>query len=283
MQELIWLNGEIMPISEARLSVEDRGYQFADGVYEVVRTYNGKFFTLIEHLERLERSAAGILIKPPIGMQTLAGEAKKLSDRSGIRDGSIYVHLTRGSAPRNHIYDLNLKPTLLFYIRPAPNIPTGPEAPAMRVISVQDDRWKKCWIKSIALLPNILAKNAAFAQGMDEAVFVEDGIVSECSSTNIFAVVNKKLVTHPVGPKVLPGITRQVILGMTRDLGIEVQERALFEAEALKAEEVFVTSTTREVSWVGEWNGQKIGSGKCGPMTARIANAFRERIKRDTA
>ena len=270
-------------MSEARLSVEDRGYQFADGVYEVIRTYGGKFFTLNEHLERLERSAAGILIKPPIDRETLASEAKKLSDRSGIRDGMVYVHLTRGAAPRNHIYDLNLKPTLLFYVRAMPTVPTGADAPGLRVMSVADDRWKKCWIKSIALLPNILAKNAAAAAGLDEAVFVEDGIVSECSSTNIFAVVNNRLVTHPIGPKVLPGITRQVILSMCKDLGIEVQERPLFEAEGLKAEEVFITSTTREVSWVGEWNGQRIGTGKCGPMTAKIANAFRERVKRETA
>jgi D-alanine transaminase len=275
MNDLIWLNGEILPMSEARIGVEDRGFQFADGVYEVIRLYNGRPFTLREHLDRLDRSAGDLELAVPLEREALVEQVLRLVAASGVREGMIYLQLTRGAAPRNHVFSADARPTLLFYARqlPPPQLPG--EGEGVKLLPVKDERWKRCWIKSIALLPNVLAKNQAVQQGYDEAVFVENGgIITECSSSNVFAVIAGKLVTHPVGSKVLPGITRQVLLEIAAKMGIAVDERALHEEEARRADELFITSTTRELNWVARLGDRYIGQGRCGPMTKRLHERF---------
>ena len=282
MAELIWFNGETIPMSEARPAVEDRGSQFADGVYEVIRLYDmGKPFTLTEHLERLRKSANSIQLPMPLTVDALAQEIRKFIPKTGVGDGMVYLQLTRGVCPRNHLYPQPAcKPTLYFYCRPLPKIPAPGEGPGAKLWSVPDERWKRCWIKSIALLANVLAKNEAVSKGADEAVFVDDGIVPECSASNLYAVIAGRVVTHPVGPKVLPGITRAVLMEVASELGIPVDERPMREAEAMAADEVFITSTTREISWVGTWNGQTVGGGRCGPITKRLHEGIVGRVKR---
>lgn len=280
MTELIWINGEIMPLADARISPEDRGYQFADGVYEVIRLYAGRPFTLDEHLARLERSAAEIKITVPVPREQLKIEIAKLIAQSGVGEGMIYLQLTRGVAPRNHVFTTNPGTTLLFYPRPLPTLPPVDANPPVKILTVEDDRWRRCWIKAIALLPNILAKNHAVAAGADEAVFVENGLVSECSASNFFAVIDGKLITHPVGPKVLPGITRAILFECARDLGIPVEERVLRIDEAKAADELFITSTTREISPVGTWDGQPVGPSNT--LTKRLHAALKERVARET-
>lgn len=282
MTDLIWLNGETIPMADARIGVEDRGFQFADGVYEVVRLYGGKPFTLAEHLDRLRRSAAGIQLAVPLAPAALAGEVRKFIPRAGVGDGMIYLQLTRGVAPRNHLYPDSCKPTLLFYALPLPPAPAPGAGEGARLWSVVDERWKRCWIKAISLLPNVLAKNAAGAAGADEAAFVEDGVVCECSASNLFAVVGGRLATHPVGPKVLPGITRAMLFDVAAEIGIAVDERPLREDEARRADEVFITSTTREISWVSAWNDAPVGAGRCGPVTRRLHDALQARVRRET-
>jgi D-alanine transaminase len=283
MNEWIWINGEIIPMSEARIGVEDRGYQFADGVYEVIKLYHGKPFTLDPHLQRLERSAAGIDLAMPLDRKQLSAEILKLVGRSGVGDGMVYLQLTRGVAvPRNHIFPAVKKPTLLFYARPTEDPQQPGEGEGARLIAFEDDRWKRCWIKSIALLPNVLAKNKAVAAGADEAVFIDNGVVTECSASNLFAVIGGKLVTHPVGAKVLPGITRAVLFDCAAELDIPVDERAYTEEEALRASELFITSTTRELSWVARWNDRYIGQGRCGPITTALHRALRKRVIAET-
>jgi D-alanine transaminase len=280
MTDLIWLNGETIPMSDARLGVEDRGFQFADGVYEVIRLYGGKPFTLAEHLDRLRKSAAGIQLAMPLTPAALGTEIRKFIPRTGARDGMIYLQLTRGVAPRNHLFPETCKPTLLFYARGLPPVPAPGTAEGAKLWSVADERWKRCWVKSIALLPNVLAKNAAVAAGADEAAFVEDGVVSECSASNLFVVIGGRVVTHPVGPKVLPGITRAVLFEVATELGIAVDERPPREDEARAADEVFITSTTREISWVSTWNGQPVGATRaCGPVTRRLHEGLQLRVR----
>ena len=225
MTEWIWFNGRKILMSEAHISVEDRGFQFADGVYEVIRIYNGKPFALDKHLARLERSAAGIEIPLPLKPAALADEIKRFLPSADVGEGMIYLQLTRGVAPRNHLFpqitgQAKVEPTLLFYARPLPALPPVDQVPGVKLLAMPDDRWQRCWIKSIALLANVLAKNAAVAAGFDEAVYIDNGIVTECSASNLFAVIGGALVTHPIGPKVLPGITRLVILELARGLGI---------------------------------------------------------------
>ncbi|HEV7300254.1 MAG TPA: D-amino-acid transaminase [Tepidisphaeraceae bacterium] len=281
-QEIIWINGNVTPMADAKLSVEDRGFQFADGVYEVVRLYDGQPFTMTEHLQRLQKSAAGIEIELPMTVGELAEHVLTFLPQTGVRDGMVYMQLTRGVAPRNHLYPAHIQPTLLFYTRTLPSVPELGTAAGVKLMSAADERWKRCWIKSIALLPNVLAKNKAAAAGFDEAAFIEDDVVTECSASNLFAVIGGALVTHPVGPKVLPGITRHVLLQIAASLDIEVQEQPLTVTEALRADELFITSTTRELSWVSQWDQQPVGLGRCGNVTLRLHRAYQERVRSET-
>jgi len=153
MSDWIWLNGEIIPMSDARIGVEDRGFQFADGVYEVIRLYNARPFTLDAHLERLQKSATGIDLPAPLDRPTLKNEIGRLIAKSAVRDGMIYLQFTRGVAPRNHLYPSTPKPTLLFYARPLPPANGPGEGEGAKLIAVDDDRWRRCWIKSIAYSP----------------------------------------------------------------------------------------------------------------------------------
>ncbi|HEY8666285.1 MAG TPA: aminotransferase class IV, partial [Tepidisphaeraceae bacterium] len=222
------------------------------------------------------------LPQPEFGAVFLKNEIAKLLAKNPLSDGMIYLQVTRGVAPRNHLFP-EVRPTLLFYTRSLPPMDSVGSGAGLKLKSVEDERWKRCWIKSIALLPNVLAKNAAVAAGADEAVFIENGIVSECSASNFFCVIGGKLLTHPVGAKVLPGITRLVLLELAGQLGIAVEERPIRETEARAADEVFITSTTREIGWVNEWDGQTVRDGVCGPITRRLHEALRVRIGRETA
>jgi D-alanine transaminase len=282
MNEWAWINGEIMPLAEARVSVEDRGFQFADGVYESVRIYNGQPFTLGQHLARLGRSCAGIDMALPLGVEALAEVARKLCAKSQLPDANLYLQVTRGCCARNHLFPKGAAATVVAYVRALPPAPIPGEGEGVKLLAVPDERWKRCWVKSIALLPNVLAKNKAAAAGADEAVFVENGIATECASSNLIAVIGGKLVTHPLGSKVLPGITRALLLEAAPEMGIEVDERPLREEEAVRANELFITSTTREVSWVARWNDRYIGQGRCGPVTLRLHRALQQRVRRET-
>jgi len=276
MNEVIWLNGEIIPMSEARISPEDRGFQFADGVYEVVRLYTGRPFTLDEHLARLERSAAELKLTLPIPTPQLKAEIARLTQQSGVADGMIYLQLTRGHAPRNHRFPVIQGHTLLFYARPLDPLPTVEQTLSAKLLTAVDDRWNRCWVKSIALLANVLAKNDAVAAGADEALFVHEGHVAECSTSNFFAVLAGRLVTCPIGPKVLPGITRAVLLECAKELKIPVEERALAVEAARAADELFITSTTREISPVSHWDG--IPVGRANTITTRLHLALKQRV-----
>jgi D-alanine transaminase len=280
MNELCWVNGRIVPLRDASVSVEDRGYQFADGVYEVIRFYAGRPFELAAHLDRLEQSCAGIDMSLPLTRDALAGEIMNFAAQMDVADASLYLQVTRGTAPRNHLYvGQDLAENLLFYARPSAATLPADQSPGVKLHSVPDERWRRCWIKALVLLPNVLAKNAAAKAGADEAVFLnEHGVVPECATSNLFAVINGRLITHPVGPNVLPGITRLVVLRCAAELGITVEERPLTEAEALAADELFITSTSREVAWVATWNQKPVGPGRCGDVTARLHRAFRRSI-----
>jgi D-alanine transaminase len=251
-------------------------------VYEVVRLYDGRPFTLTEHLDRLQKSAGGIEMEVPYPAGELAEHILHFLPRTGVRDGMIYLQLTRGQAPRNHLYPETVRPTLLFYTRPLPPVPTPGTAEGAKLMTVADERWKRCWIKSIALLPNVLAKNKAAKHGFDEAVFVENGVASECSASNLFAVLNGRLVTHPVGPKVLPGITRQVLMELAKSMRVKFDERPLGIDEVRHADELFITSTTREISWVSTIDDLTIADGACGPVTLKMHQAYQRRVHRDT-
>jgi D-alanine transaminase len=280
-EELVWLNGKVMPLSQARLGLEDRGLNFADGVYEVVRFYRGRCFTLREHLERLERSADALGIKLPLTVQALANEIGCLVRTSRIVEGMIYLQLTRGEAPRTHAFPAQAKANLFFYARALPDCWRPGEGAGVRLLSLPDERWSRCWIKSLALLPNVLAKNQAIGAGCDEAVFLVDGHITECSASNLFCIKAGSVFTCPVGPKVLPGITRLMIQRLCGRLGIPFTEQSLPLAEALQSDEVFITSTTRELNWVKIWDNKPIAE-QCGPITRKLHEAYVRAVEAET-
>lgn len=281
MEELVWINGKITPAASATVSAEDRGFVFADGVYEVIRVYNGRLFTLEPHLRRLGRSAQGIQLDLSMTSEAMARHAQDLVAQSGMNEGMIYLQVTRGAGPRNHVFTPGMAPTVMMLTRGLPPVPAPGSAEGAKLLTVEDERWKRCWIKSIALLPNVLAKNQAVAAGCDEAVMIEAGCVTECSTSNICGILDGKLVTHPVGTKVLPGITREVLLPIARQLGIAVEERPWTLQELMHADELFITSTTRELSWVSSVDGKLIKPGQCGPITLRLHRAYQDQVRRE--
>jgi D-alanine transaminase len=214
----------------------------------------------------------------------------KLIAQSAITDGMLYLQITRGPAPRNHAFPAAATPTILFYVRPLPPPPAPATAAPISLQSVSDIRWRKCWVKSIALLPNVLAKNQALAAGSDEAAYIENNHVNEVSSANIFAVINGELITPPVGEKVLPGITRAILLDLARAAGISTAERPLPLAQALVADEIFITSSIREILPVSKWDGRTIGNvggnvgnkgdGNWPPIAAKLHALLRREINR---
>lgn len=285
VSDRIWFNGQVIPMSEAHVSVEDRGFQFADGVYEVMRIYNGRCFALKAHMKRLRISADAIRLDLSYSLDELSQAIERFVADEGLADGMVYFQATRGCTARNHVYPApgSCAPTVLFYTRALASLPAVGQGDGVKLQTVPDERWNKCWIKSIALLANVMAKNDAIAAGADEAVFVNGGKVTECSTMNLFAVIGGKLFTHPADGKILAGITRAVLIDLAPTIGIEVIERPLTVDEARHADELFVTGTTREIMWVSHWNGEPVRPGHCGPVTQRLHAALRDEVIRQTS
>jgi D-alanine transaminase len=278
--EFALLNGTIIKRSEAKVDVEDRGYQFGDGVYEVIRIYNGKMFTLAEHLNRFVRSAESIGISLPYTNRQLMDQLEELRTKNNLETGNIYMQVTRGTAPRNHVFPTgNVPPTLTAYtikgVRPLESLKTG-----VKAILTEDIRWLRCDIKSLNLLGNLLAKQKASEQGCYEAIQHRGQDVTEGSSSNIFIVKNGTVITHESDNLILKGITKDVILEICIKNNIPVQERTLSLAELDAAEEVFLSSTTAEVMPVIEINGKKIKAGTPGPVTQKLQTLFEKEIEK---
>jgi len=259
----LYLNGEYLAIEAGKVSVEDRGFQFGDGGYEVVRVYRGEPFRLKEHLERFRRTLAGIdlaMPEPDGGFESICRRVL-----GGLQEATIYLQVSRGAAPRTHGWSDDLRPTIVAYARacsaPAPGT-------TMTLRTVQDDRWGRCHLKTICLLANILAKQAARKSGADEALFVRDNrVVTEGGSSNAFLVRDGAIVTHPATNLILDGITRRAVIELARARKFRVEERPFTLAEALEATEFFMTSTTIEVMPVARIDDRVIAPG---PVAAQL-------------
>jgi D-alanine transaminase len=275
MADLAYINDIFIPLEEARVSVNDRGYTFADGIYEVIATRNGQPFLLPEHFRRLERSAAGIGLRLPANYadwpKIIAGGIA----RAGFAETMIYIQLTRGVMPRRHVANDDLEPQLVMTFRPRPTFTAAQLAAGQRVITVEEIRWRRCWIKSTALLPNVIMKQKAARAGCDEAIFVDrDGEVHEGTAANVFFAAGGTLVTPPLGDYLLPGISRQYILDRAAATGLPVVVRRCTRDELLAADEVFLSSTTMDAMPVVEIDGHRIGDGRPGPLTRHVRELF---------
>ncbi len=273
--ELAYLNGWLGPLKDAFVSIADRGYNFGDGVYEVVRAYDGVMFAPEEHLNRLESSAAAVEITLPWGLIKLKDIAENILAKSGIKEAIIYIQVTRGTAPRSHVFKEDLQPNLLITVRNMTEIPPAMYSEGIKVITIPEFRWQMCNIKTISLQAGVLAKHRAHQAGADEAVFVlEYGTVTEGASSNIFIFKDEVLMTHPADNRILSGVTRHFVLEVADSLGVRARVEPFNISELMKAEEVFITGTIAEIVPVVNVDGNIIGNGKPGPVTARIHEGF---------
>lgn len=274
--QFVLRNGTILPRAETAVDIDDRGYQFGDGVYEVIRYYAGKPFLLEPHLRRLRRSAGEIGIPFPVSDDTLSAQFAELIAREGIRTGIVYIQLTRGVYPRiQGFLPDDVPPQLTAYVRALPR-PEEPIREGVHAALVPDIRWLRCDIKSLNLLPNILARQKALDSHCYEAIQHRDGIVTEGSFSNVGIIAGGTLQTHPVGNLILNGITRTHLLGLCTGAGIPVLEKPFTVNQLLAADEVFITSTTNEVMPVVQINGTPLGSGKPGPVCRELQHLYAE-------
>lgn len=272
--ETAFLNGRFLPLAEATVSIEDRGFQFGDGVYEVIRTYRGRPFKLDAHLARLDRSAQAIDLRQPYPFDRWVEYVTEGLRLGAFPETKIYVQITRGTAPRDHAYAPDLQPTVLMTFRELQPLNAIVQSTGVAAMTMKDIRWGRCDIKSINLLANVLARQQAKTRGVFESILVRDGQVTEGAVSNVFMVQDGKLITAPEGGWILSGVTRQVVLELARHEGLTVQERYCSEQELLGATEVFLTGTTVEVLGVVHIDGKQIGTGQPGPLTRSLAKRF---------
>ena len=275
---VVYLNGAYLAADQARIHVDDRGFLFGDGVYEVTPAYRGRLFRWTRHLSRLRRGLAALRIDFEAGA---LGEVKRrLLAANGLDTAptaNVYVQVTRGVAPRTHTFpDPPVEPTVYGFAsswaRPSREVWER----GFRAVTVPDQRWALAEIKTIGLLSNCLAQQAAVESGATDAIFVRDGIALEGSHNNLFAVFGGVVTTAPRSNYILHGVTRDVILELAGELGLEVEERAIPVGELHRADEVFFTGTTTEVRPSVEIDGRRIGDGTVGPVTRRLYDAFLE-------
>lgn len=274
---LAWLDGRLQPLDQARVPVLDRGFLFGDGVYEVIPVYGGHPCRMEQHLERLAASLAATAIPDPhdrAGWQRLLGE---LVAANGGGDLALYLQVTRGVAPvRDHAIAPGLVPTVFAMVMPLQPRTPQVAAQGIRAITLPDSRWALCQIKAITLLANVLHKQTATAQGADEALLVRDGLVIEATASNVFAVLDGVLVTPPIDPGMLTGVTRGLVLELADRDGIETRVAPLPAARLAGASEIWVTSSTREVSPVTSLDGAAVGDGRPGPLWRTIDRLYQE-------
>ncbi len=268
---IVYLNGEFLPLNQAKVSVMDRGFLFGDGVYEVIPVYGGRPLRLDEHMERLASSLRGIRITPPLSNAEWASIFSRLIQ--GAHDQSIYLHVTRGVAPkRDHAIPPDIEPTVFAMCTPIAPLPVD----GIRTITVDDIRWDWCHIKAITLLSNVLLRQEAIDRGCTEAILVRDGYAIEGAASNLFVLVDGVLVTPPKSNELLPGITRDLVLELAAQHGIPASERRITLQELKTAPEVWMTSSTREIMPVIELDGAPVGSGSPGPAWQRMQGLYQD-------
>lgn len=276
-EPVVYLNGEYMALHNAHISVLDRGFIFGDGVYEVIPAYGGNLFRLSRHLDRLNNSLNAIQLHNPLKPEQWQQTIERVIEKNNYDDQSIYLQVTRGVAPRDHRFPDQNRPTIFIMTSPleeqAPEISKN----GIKAVTLQDNRWKNCHIKSISLLPNVLLRQEAQDKGAQEAVLIRDGQATEGSASNVFIVHNNCLITPPKGPLLLPGVTRDLVVEIAREQTLCLREQMVSEAELLNADEIWLTSSTKEILPVTTLNDKIVGTGKPGPFWQQMMSAYQAR------
>jgi D-alanine transaminase len=266
-----FLNGDFIDISQATVSVLDRGFLFGDSIYEVFPIFNGTTFGTQEHLERLNNSLNAIHLKNPLSGLQLGRIFQELLRETNVETGVIYLQITRGApAVRSYRVPQQSPPTVLITVMPAPEQTNN----TLTAVTLDDQRWQQCHIKTTTLLPNVLAKYTAEQEEADEAIYIRDGYALEGTSSNLFIVIKGSVVTPPLTQNILPGITRKFLLQVLRDQNIPHIEREIKKKELLKADEIWLASSSRDFTPVTILNNKPVGTGKAGPLYEAAYEAF---------
>jgi D-alanine transaminase len=273
-KDTVYLNGEFLPASEAKISVLDRGFIFGDGVYEVIPVYGGRLFRLPHHLDRLDHSLSAIRLDNPMSQAVWQNLLEELVAHNGGGDQSLYLQVTRGVAERDHGFPPDTSgPTVFAMSKPLVETPADLQS-GIRAITVEDIRWKWCDIKAIALLPNILLRQQAIECGAGEAVMLRDGFVTEGTASNIFIVNNGVVLTPPKSNLLLPGITRDLVVELCQENRIPCVEGAISEMQLRAADEVWITSSTKEIVPITQLDGEPIGDSQPGPLWRQLTELY---------
>jgi len=280
MPGVVYLNGEFLPRERAMLSVDDRGFIFGDGIYEVTRVINGRLFEPDRHMRRLEYGLRGIGIEPPMTAAQIIDVHDRLIRENGLQtgEGTVYLQITRGVAPRTHYFPpASTRPTVFLSASPFTPNPTQRDQGATAV-TYPDIRWSRCDLKTVNLLGAVLAKQHAVAAGSLESVFIRDGVITEGSHTNVFGVIDGELRTYPRSNYILGGITRDVVLELALEEGVRTRETPILQQEIGRLDELFVTGTTSDVTPIVQLDGRPVGAGVPGPITRVLSAALQRRM-----
>lgn len=279
MPRISYVNGRFIRHSQAAVHIEDRGYQFADAVYEVIVIVRGRLIDDELHFERLERSLREIKIEMPFSREIFGIKIAELLRVNRLTNGALYLQVSRGVAPRNHKIPGPMIPAVVMTVRPLREVPAEVVEQGVPVVTVPDIRWKRPDIKSVGLLPNVLAKEEAVQQNVYEAWQVTpDGLVTEGTSTNAWIVKDGQLITHPAASAILNGVTRLALLKIAADLDIGLDERAFSVAEAYAADEAFLSSTSAFLVPIVKIDDRQIGSGIPGPVSTALLERYKEHL-----
>lgn len=275
-EQTVFLNGEYLPLAEAKIPVLDRGFIFADGVYEVIPAYGGQPFRVAEHLQRLQDSLDAIRLPNPHTQDEWQTILQNLLAQNGDCDQSVYLHLTRGVAPRDHSFPADTRPTV--FAMASRLTPPDPQwlQDGIEAVSLADSRWQHCNIKSIALLANILLRQQAMDENAMEAILIRDGLVTEGAASNVF-IVEQGIIRTPVKDNhLLPGITRDLIVELAGDKRLACEETVIREHQLIRADEIWLSSSTREILPVTRLNHRPVGNGRPGPVWQKMYTLFQE-------
>lgn len=273
---MIYLNGKFMPIEEACIPVLDRGFIFGDGVYEVIPVYSRKPFRLHEHLLRLQHSLDGIRLKNPFGNDEWKRLLEQVVAQNDGEDQYLYLHITRGVAKRDHAFPANVAPTVFIMSNPLLPPPSGMLVGGAAAITAVDNRWVRCDVKAISLLPNVLLRQLAVDVQALETILIRDGFLTEGAASNIFIVKNNVLLAPPKSNLMLPGITYDVVLELAAANRIDHDVRQITEAEVRSADEILLTSSTKEIMPITTLDQRPVGTGKPGNLFARLHTLYQD-------
>ena len=276
MDQTVFLNGAFLPIAEAKVPVLDRGFIFGDGVYEVVPVYSKVPFRLEEHLARLERSLAAVGIRNPYTREQWQGFVAGIVERQPFEDQAVYFQVTRGVAKRDHAFPKNAEPTVFMMSNPLVAPPAAVVEKGAAAITAQDNRWLRCDIKSISLIGNVLLRQLSAEVDAVETILFRDGKLTEASSSNVFVIKGGVIYSPPKNELILPGITYDVVVELARANNLPLEFRAISEADVRGADELWVTSSSKEVLAVVTLDGKTVGDGKPGPVFKRMFKLYQD-------